>query len=63
MTKNKRLKIINEIQKTLEENSLNLSEWEVGFLEDIQERLIQELDLSTKQYNKLTDIIGFKFLD
>jgi hypothetical protein len=62
MTANKRKNIINAIQDCLEEQAYKLSEWESSFLEDISKKLSEDKDLTTRQYDKLTDIIGFDFL-
>jgi hypothetical protein len=59
---NKRINLINAIEEYLEDFGYKLNEWEAGFLEDIQKRLKNKIDLTQKQYNKLTDIIGFNFL-
>lgn len=61
-SENKRIKIMNSIFDTLEDRSSLLSEWEAGFLEDMQKKLAHGFDLTQKQFDKLTDIIGFDYL-
>lgn len=60
MTELKRKNIINSIMDKLEDHQY--SEWENGFLEDIMKQLQAGKDLSVKQIDKLTDIIGFDYL-
>jgi trehalose-6-phosphate synthase len=60
MTEHKRRNIINSIMNKLEDHQY--SEWENGFLEDIIKQLQSGKDLSVKQLDKLTDIIGYDYL-
>jgi hypothetical protein len=60
MTENKRKNIINAIQSRLEDNDLN--DWESHFIEDISCQLNRGSDLSTKQKEKLIDIIGTEWV-
>jgi hypothetical protein len=62
MTEHKRKNIINAIQDHLEDKGDKVNEWEQGFLEDISKQLSEGRDLSTKQMDKLTDIIGYGYL-
>ena len=62
MTENKRKNLINGIEDYMEEFGYKLNEWEQGFLEDISVKLSKGYELSQKQYDKVTDIIGFKWL-
>lgn len=61
-SENKKIKIMNSIFDTLEDRSSSLNEWEAGFLEDMQKKLAHGFDLTQKQFDKLTDIIGFDYL-
>jgi hypothetical protein len=62
----RRRNIINAIHDCLEdgrtESGISLNEWGEGFLEDISKLLSQKKTLSIKQYETLTNIIGFNFL-
>lgn len=56
ITPNRRTSLINAIQEYLEDNQ-DISEWSQGFLESIQEQLIQGKDLKGNQYPKLLEYI------
>lgn len=58
ITSNRRLNLIDAITNYTEEKGDELSEWETGFLDSILMQLMDAKDLTHKQYDKLTDIIG-----
>jgi trehalose-6-phosphate synthase len=60
MTDSKRKNIINAIYSRLEDDDLN--DWESHFIEDIANRLGKGSDLTTKQKEKLIDIIGTEWV-
>ena len=62
MTENKRKNLINGIEDYMDDFGYRLNEWEQEFLEDISVKLAKGYELSQKQYDKVTDIIGFKWL-
>jgi hypothetical protein len=62
MTENKRKNLINGIEDYLEDFGYTLNDWEHGFLENISMKLFKGNELTRKQYDKLTDIIGFDWL-
>jgi trehalose-6-phosphate synthase len=60
MTDSKRKNIINAIYSRLEDDDLN--DWESHFIEDIANQLGKGSDLTTKQKEKLIDIIGTEWV-
>jgi hypothetical protein len=66
-SESRRIALINAIQDALEANEhcsgRLLNEWESGFIEDISKRLSNKQDLIGNMYSKLTEIIGFGFLN
>ncbi len=56
ITSNRRTNLINAIQEYFEDND-EMGEWAQGFLEDIQEKLIQGDDLTELQYFKLLEFV------
>jgi trehalose-6-phosphate synthase len=60
VTDSKRKNIINAIYSRLEDDDLN--DWESHFIEDIANQLSKGSDLTTKQKEKLIDIIGTEWV-
>ena len=65
MTGHKRKALITAIQDCLEDGcneSRELNEWEQDFLDNICTEYLQRgKELTETQFNKLTDIIGFRW--
>ena len=62
-SESKRIKLINAIEDYLEDHGSELREKDHGFLEDIQINWLQQgRDISQKQYDWVTDLIGFDWL-
>jgi hypothetical protein len=63
MTEYKRRVLINAIHDCMEDGcneSRELTEWELGFIDNICTEYLQRgKDLTSPQFDKLTDIIGF----
>jgi hypothetical protein len=62
----RRTNLINAIQDCLEEgctdSGKDLNEKEAGFLEDMSKDLSCGKNITTRQYDWLTDLVGFDFL-
>jgi len=57
LTPNRRITLVNAIQEKFESGDY-ISEWEQGFLEDVEKRIQNGKNLSSKQYIKLIDLIS-----